>query len=761
MEECILVDLRPFQANIEAAMSRFNDDCDDPRSSFSEMLTSIGYQITSQIELGKIVRVSGPNEKQHKKSAWYIFQEYPTTDNKVIGVGSYGSWKAGEKQTWCSRSQTTMNTQERLEYYNHIEKARIKHEQEQVLINDEAALKAFDIWNKAELTGKTGYLEKKKIKAYEGVRFSRGSLVIPVVTDNKITSLQFIPDYGDKRFLTGGRVKGCYFVIQGTVNRVFVVEGYATGASVHEATGATVYISFNAGNLYEVTSIAKKDNQSSKIIIASDDDQFGDNNAGKDKANQVSSALGVDVVFPTFKDLSTKPTDFNDLHCLEGMSSVKKQLINNFVETYQKNETKKEEDITTDRPEGVLGEIYDYYNATSGNDNKSFSIQTSLAICSIVTARSYKSTDKNLTNLYFLNVARSCTGKEHSKTVIETILKESGLNGLISGDGYTSAGAVFSALLRRPKHITVIDEFGRYLEAGKNSSSSIQQEANTKLMEAVGRPHGTMRPPTYSTMTLKKDAADALENRVIENPSIVMLVMTTPDRYFDAIDMSAVKDGFVGRFITSISDKDYQLYMHKQSLPVPQSIIEWIKKIESRAGITHIATESPSFIEMIFMDDAKKIQLEFQSYCQNIMRGLEKFGMQEVAGRYAEFSMRVAMILALAKDPMAKYITIDEMKWGIAYIKSCMDKMISCLKVSVSSSDHESNKKEVLFALRALSPEWIKRSEMIKTQPFSKHNKKYLDELLEELLAADLIDDRMSDTTGKRGRPTKEYVALN
>lgn len=755
-----MVDLTPFHEGIKAAMaSRSYDDCYDPRSAFAEMLSGIGYKIVSQIEIGRIVRVSGPDEKPHKKSAWYIFQEIPTTDNKVIGLGSYGSWKVGEKQTWCSRSQTTMTTQERLEYYTHIENARIKHEQELMLINDEAAQRAFDIWNSSELTGKSGYLERKKIKAYEGVRFSRGNLVVPVVTDNKITSLQFIPDKGDKKFLTGGRVKGCYFVIQGTVDRVFVVEGYATGASVHEATGSTVYISFNAGNLYEVTAIAKKENQSSKIIIAGDDDQFKEGNTGKTKAEQVSSALSVDVIFPQFKSLETKPTDFNDLHCIEGISAVKKLLSVKETEKYHKPLESK--DITLARPDGVLGEIYDYYNATSGNEQLGFAIQTALAIGSIVTARSYRSTNNNWTNLYFLNVARSCTGKEHSKYVVENILKKGGLRSVIAGDGYTSSGAVFSALLRRPKHITVIDEFGRYLEASKNNSSGIQQEANTKLMEAIGRPHGTMRPPTYSTMTLKKEAADAMENREICNPAIVILTMTTPDKYFDTIDLSAVKDGFVGRFITSISDKDYDIRNHKQDIPVPQSIIDWINTIENRAGITHIATEEPKAIDVVFTQDALDLQIDFQRHCHSIMRGLERFGMQELVGRYAEFSMRVAMILALAKDPMTKVIKIDEMKWGIDYMKACMEKTVSSLKVSVSSSEHEGNKKEVLFAIRDMSPEWVKRSDMIKMQPFSKHNKKYLDEILDELLAADLIDDRMSDTTGKRGRPTKEYVALS
>jgi len=64
-------------------------------------------------------------------------------------------------------------------------------------------------------------------------------------------SLQFIGPDGDQRFLTGGRAAGCYFGI-GRVKdaaKPCIAEGFATGESVHEATGYPVAVAFNAGNL--------------------------------------------------------------------------------------------------------------------------------------------------------------------------------------------------------------------------------------------------------------------------------------------------------------------------------------------------------------------------------------------------------------------------------------------------------------------------------------------------------------------------------
>jgi len=56
----------------------------------------------------------------------------------------------------------------------------------------------------------------------------------------------------DKRFLTGGRVTGCYNSIGNPDGALGIAEGYGTGASIHEATGFAVSVAFNAENLLAV-----------------------------------------------------------------------------------------------------------------------------------------------------------------------------------------------------------------------------------------------------------------------------------------------------------------------------------------------------------------------------------------------------------------------------------------------------------------------------------------------------------------------------
>jgi len=131
-------------------------------------------------------------------------------------------------------------------------------------------------------------------------------------------------------FHKGAKIQGCYHPV-GFLNyypiQIIIAEGIATGTSIYKATGIATVVCFTANNIESVSKAIKNKYPNAQIIIAGDDDQFNQINTGKDKAELVAKLINAQVVFPKFKDLSTKPTDFNDLHCLEGLDTVKKQIM--------------------------------------------------------------------------------------------------------------------------------------------------------------------------------------------------------------------------------------------------------------------------------------------------------------------------------------------------------------------------------------------------------------------------------------------------
>ena len=156
-------------------------------------------------------------------------------------------------------------------------------------------------------------------------------------------------------------------------------------------------------------------------------------------------------------------------------------------------------------PMGFMAEVVNYYNATSGNKQPLFAIQTALAIASVVCGRNFATNYENYSALYLLNVGKSATGKEHAKTVIDSIFSQANQYSLISGEGHTSAGAVLTALIAKPRHVVVIDEFSKHLQAAKKAGNSHLAEANSALMKAITSCHSTMRGKAYSQLTLAKE----------------------------------------------------------------------------------------------------------------------------------------------------------------------------------------------------------------------------------------------------------------
>jgi len=198
------------------------------------------------------------------------------------------------------------------------------------------------IWNAGTEPNGHPYLQKKGITAPPEVKQHDGCLIVPVLgVSGKLNGLQRIDANGRKRFLAGTRKKGSMFGIKGN-STLIVCEGFSTGVSLQEVTGASVAVAFDAGNLEHVARAVLTKVDAESIIIASDNDSWksehGQANIGVDMAKKAAAAIGCRFVVPEFKKPDGKgTTDFNDLHMLEGAEVVKQQIDAAFREKKERD----------------------------------------------------------------------------------------------------------------------------------------------------------------------------------------------------------------------------------------------------------------------------------------------------------------------------------------------------------------------------------------------------------------------------------------
>ena len=290
---------------------------------FREAIESFG--LTPPVEVipdGRIHRFA-PYGKSKKQTSWYVFH------NDGIPAGCFGDWRTGRKRTWHANVDRRLTKTEREQHRARVEKMKKEREADETIRHEQARENADRIWGAAvAATDDHPYLKTKGVQSH-GLREHEGMLLVPMSDGAGLCSLQMIGPDGNKRFLTGGRVQGCHFII-GTLARakktgkLCIAEGFATAATINEATGLPVVVAFNAGNLKAVTLAVHMRLPRLRLIICADDDAGTEGNPGITRATEAAHAGDGIVAIPDFSvDRPQDATDFNDMAKRFGMDAVK------------------------------------------------------------------------------------------------------------------------------------------------------------------------------------------------------------------------------------------------------------------------------------------------------------------------------------------------------------------------------------------------------------------------------------------------------
>jgi putative DNA primase/helicase len=197
---------------------------------------------------------------------------------------------------------------------------------------------ARELWARASKTGRSPYLERKGIARVETARFDGNLLRIPMVRydhaeGDRLKGIQTIKPDGSKLFTKGMAKAGASCKLGCVVagEPLILAEGYATAATIREATGyqVPVFVCFDAGNLMPAAE-AIRAVWRNPILICADDDWRTAGNPGRDKALRVTRALPdchmTYPVWPLGMARDAKHTDFNDLAAACGLNVVARRL---------------------------------------------------------------------------------------------------------------------------------------------------------------------------------------------------------------------------------------------------------------------------------------------------------------------------------------------------------------------------------------------------------------------------------------------------
>ncbi|WP_334375131.1 LPD7 domain-containing protein [Escherichia coli] len=298
----------------------------DPVTEFAQVLENAGLVLKElPVMDGKIHRVPTAGDKKGQKSGAYRgfldgrpagwYRDYRSADDSPV--------------TWTFSGGEQTDPRARLHLKAHSMQRREDAERElKAQYNRQAAYARRYVSKWPQATAHE-YLTRKGIQAAPGVRINdKNELVIPFSNRNgAIRSYQRIPVTGgkDARILKDSEKTGNWFALGTPRNGqpVLFAEGYATAASLHEATGLPVLMTVDAGNMIIVAEEARQKWKQSPFIFCADNDHARQVNKGIVSATKAAELTGGSVIFPAFTDAEKAQglTDFNDLDASRGRAA--------------------------------------------------------------------------------------------------------------------------------------------------------------------------------------------------------------------------------------------------------------------------------------------------------------------------------------------------------------------------------------------------------------------------------------------------------
>ena len=325
---------------------------------FINAIAASGLPPPEEIIPGPKFQHFSTNGKKGDTSGWYRLH----LDG--VPAGSFGCYRSGIIKTWCSKSRNEMTSDEWASHVRVLESMAKQKEEDAQNKASKASIEAQEIWSNAKPADDNHpYLLTKSVKSY-GLKVEGDNLLLSIYNQasKTITSLQTISPSGEKRFMLGGVKRAGFFQItseDSPKDKVVICEGYATGASIFEATGLTVAVAFDSGNLLPVAQAIRVTRSELKLIIAADDDWKSDINIGLTKAKEAAQKVGGSLVVPNFlNNRNDKDSDFNDLARMYGLEFVRECFLDaNKVEKENSSGQIPDDLLKTVRIDDVLTQI--------------------------------------------------------------------------------------------------------------------------------------------------------------------------------------------------------------------------------------------------------------------------------------------------------------------------------------------------------------------------------------------------------------------
>ena len=411
--------------------------------------------------------------------------------------------------------------------------------------------------------------------------------------------------------------------------------------------------------------------------------------------------------------------------------------------------------FTLAMPDGLVGDLTNYMLTTARRPQPLLSLGASLCAIGALMGRQYRTESNLRSNLYVVGIADSGSGKNHAREVINETFFEAGLSHHLGGNKIASGAGLLTALHRQPAILFQIDEFGMFLAAAadrKRSPRHITEilDNMTELFTSAG---GIFLGAEYAN----RDGSN--ERRDINQPCLCVYGTTTPLHFWGALQGANVVDGSLARFLILPSDEDYP----DENVGVgirqpPPALIRGLQRVAAGGGqqkgnlMGKTADQNTNVTPMIvpMTDEARARFKALSLELTGELRAAAGTACTAILARIGENSLKLALIIAVGREPVRPEIDITATDWAIDFVRYFAQRTMAAVERHVADTEVEAHLKRLKEIIRNAGAKGITKSEITRASQWLKSRDR--NEILETLIESGDI------TTGMRGSSTKQAM---
>lgn len=413
-----------------------------------------------------------------------------------------------------------------------------------------------------------------------------------------------------------------------------------------------------------------------------------------------------------------------------------------------------------DQVGGVVADMMALMVSSAKRPQPVLALGASLCAVGALMGRKYRTQSNIRSNLYVVGIAESGAGKNHSRIVINELLRKAGLLQYLGGNKIASGSGLLTAIQRQPAILFQLDEFGMFLSAAADRKRSPRYVCEIlDLMTELYTTSGTTYFGVEYASTQNNNA-----HRAIHQPCACIYGTTTPLHFWQALQAANVADGSLARFLIMESEDDFPDSNEAFGvIEPPQDLIDQLILIHQGGGrlngnLTDVGALDEVLAEPRVVPMTPQARDTFRQLDQELvgrLRTSRGTGHSSILARIEENATKLALIRAVSRDPVDPQIEDHDVRWGIMLSRHCAELSIREASARVSENLVEQQHKRAMQILRDAGLAGMSKSDFTRRTQFMDHRQR--DGVLRTLAEAGLIE---TTTLQSRGRPAQWIKVL-